>query len=449
MLDGFFNAKNVAVVGVSRDINKVGHVIFQNFVESDFKGNVFAVNPNVEFVLGYKTYDRVSDIDEDVDLVIIAIPSKFVLDVIKDCGKKKVKNVVIISSGFSEVGNDKLEKELKRLLDKYGIKCIGPNTLGVFDAYGGVDCVFMPKTRVKRPRKGGISFVSQSGAVGGAILDLMSERGYGFSKFIGYGNGVNLEISDFLEYLKDDDNTKVICFYLEGVKNGDRFFEVLKEVTKVKPVIGIKAGVTVEGGKAALSHTGNLAGDDRIYDGIFKQCGVIRAENVEELFDFVKVFDNYTYVKGRKIQIITNGGGYGIIGVDNIIKNDLELAKMNNDNKKFLKNEFGGIIVGNPIDLLGDADNNKYKLAIEKSLGDENIDIVLIVLLTQLPLINTDIVDMVADLKNENKPIIVVSTGGGFTDVLVRNLEKKGVPVYLFPENAVKSIKALCDYYLK
>jgi len=444
MLDEFFNAKNVAVVGVSKDMNKIGHVIFQNFVESEFKGNVFAVNPNVEGVLGYKTFDKVSEIDEDIDLVVIAVPAEVVIDVIKDCGKKKVKNVVIISSGFSEVGNEKLEKKLKEMLEKYEMKVVGPNCLGILDVYNDIDTVFMPKSRVKRPCKGGISFVCQSGAVGGALLDLMSEKGLGFSKFISYGNGVNLDISDYLEYLGKDDSTDVICFYLEGVKDGERFFEVLKGIDK--PVIGIKAGVTEEGEKVVKSHTGSLAGSDNIYDGIFKQCGVVRADNLEELFDFVKIFDKYK-VKGKKVQVITNGGGYGILCVDSIVKEGLELSEMNKESKNYLKSKLGNIVVvGNPIDLLGDADNEKFRLSIECSLDDNDVDVVLVVLLMQLPLIDSGIVDVISEL-NKEKPVVVVSTGGGFNEVLVRNLEKKGVVVYEFPERAVKSIKKLCEYY--
>ncbi|MAG19986.1 CoA-binding protein [archaeon] len=442
-MDKFFNAKNVAIVGVSRDINKIGHVIFQNFIESDFKGNVYAVNPNVEEVLGYKTFSSVNDIDE-VDLVVIAVPADLVLDVVKDCGKKKVRNVVIISSGFAEVGNEKLEKELKKLLDKYDIKAVGPNCLGLYDSYSEVDTIFMPKSRVKRPEKGKVSFVSQSGAVGGAILDLMSDNGFGFSKFISYGNGVNLDISDFLEYLKDDENTDVICFYLEGVKDGERFFEVLKEVSKVKPVIGIKAGVSEEGREAIVSHTGSLSGDDLIYDGIFKQCGVVRANSVEELFDFVKIFLNYR-MKGKKIQVITNGGGYGIMCVDSIIKNELELSEMSGESKRFLRSRFSKIIVGNPIDLLGDGNNEMFKVSIEKSLEDKDVDGVLVVLLLQLPMINSDIIDDLVELKDK-KPIVVVSTGGSFSKVLIRKLEDKGIPVYVFPENAVRSLKALSGY---
>ncbi|MBW3003699.1 CoA-binding protein [Candidatus Woesearchaeota archaeon] len=447
MLDNFFNAKHIAIVGASKEPSKIGHVIFRNFIDTDYDGKIFPVNPNAELILNRKSYKSVLDIKEKLHLAIIAVPAKFILKVVEQCGKKKIKDLMIITAGFEEVGNLKLKQQLEKLLKKYKIRVIGPNCLGTFNSYNNFDSMFLPRSRLKRPEPGTISFVSQSGALGSAILDLAAKEGYGISKFISYGNAINTNESDILEYLSDDPKTKVICLYIEGVKDGKRFLEVCKKIKK--PIIAIKGGVTEAGSKATLSHTGSLAGSAEIYRGVFKQAGIIEAESLEDLFNYARVLEKTIKPKGRRVQIITNGGGYGIVSADALARYNLEAAKLSATTIKELKIHLPPIaIIKNPMDLIGDADTERYKLAIDACMNDNNIDIIYIVLLYQTPLITPDIIDIVSEYNDlKKKPIITVSTGSEFTEVLRKGLEENNVPCFEFPDNAMKAIGKLVEYY--
>ncbi len=447
-LDKFFKPKNVAIVGVSENPGKVGHVVFRNMLHG-FRGKVFPVNPKYEFILHKKCYKKVGDIKEKVDMVVIAIPARFIPNIIKDCAKKKIKHVVIISAGFGETGNTKLTNELKRLLDKYKIKVIGPNVLGILDAHSKVDCLFIPSYKMQRPKAGGIGFISQSGALGTAILDLVSSKHIGFSKFVSYGNAINIDESDLIEYLGNDPETKVICLYVEGVKNGKRFIEVCKQVSKKKPIIAIKGGKTSEGSKAALSHTGSLAGDALIYDGVFKQCDIISADSLEEMFDFALVLDESIKPLGERIFVLTDGGGYGILSTDEIIDNDLVMAELGKGSVNKLKKLMPKIVsVRNPLDIIGDSDTERYDKALSVLIDDKNIDIIIVVILYQLPLLDQGVVDVIVKYKKmKKKPIVVISTGGDYVNKINKGLISNGVPCYQFPSMAVKAVRKLVEYY--
>lgn len=448
-LDKFFNANSVAIIGVSRDPNKVGHVIFRNFVDGGYSGKVFVVNPNAENILNHHAYASVLDIQENVDLAIIAVPAEVVPKVLEECGKRRVQHIIIDSAGFKEVGNYKLENKLETVIKKYKLRAIGPNALGVFDAYSKIDSLFLPRFRMSRPKEGVISFVCQSGAVGSSVVDLATAEGYGFAKFISYGNAVDVDESDLIEYLGNDDKTKVICLYIEAVKDGRRFLEVCKKVSKKKPIIAIKGGVTEAGAKATLSHTGSLAGSAEVYFGAFKQAGIIRAENLEDMFDFAKILEKCIRPKGGRVQIITNGGGYGILATDAMAKNGVELAELSKETKKELRKQLPPIInIENPLDLVGDATSGRYKLCIDACMKDKNVDVMVIIVLVQTPLIATDIVDVLIEANDlKKKPIVVVSAGGEYTEVMRKNLEQNGIPTYTYPEDAVRSVQQLVKYY--
>ncbi|MBI1978722.1 MAG: CoA-binding protein [Candidatus Aenigmarchaeota archaeon] len=448
-LDSFFNAQSIAIIGVSRDSNKVGHVIFRNFVDGGYQGKIFAVNPNAESILNYRSYASVSDIQENVNLAIVAVPAEAVPKVLEECGRKKIQNVIIDSAGFKEVGNYKLEKKLEDTIKRYKLRVIGPNALGVYDAYSKIDSLFLPRFRMSRPKEGVISFVCQSGAIGSSVVDLATAEGYGFAKFISYGNAVDVDESDLIEYLGNDEKTKVICLYIEAVKDGRRFLEVCKKVSKKKPIIAIKGGVTEAGAKATLSHTGSLAGSAEIYFGAFKQAGIIHAENLEDMFDFAKILEKCIPPKGGNVQIITNGGGYGILAVDAMVKNGMALSDLSKETKKELRKQLPPIInIENPLDLVGDATSARYKLCIDACMKDRNVDVLLIIVLVQTPLIATDIVDVLVEANDsKKKPIIVVSAGGEYTEVMRKNLEQNGIPTYTYPEDAVRSVQQLVKYY--
>lgn len=439
-LDAFFKAENIALIGASHEQNKIGNVLMKNLLKNK---TVFPVNPNIDVVMNRHSFKSVLEIEEKIDLAIIAIKAELVPDVVEQCGKKKIKNVLIISSGFSEIGNEKLNEQLKLKLEKYNISCIGPNCLGIYDSYSELDAIFLSQQKLKRPGQGKISFISQSGALGGAMLDYMAGTKIGISKFISYGNAINLNECDFLEYLMNDENTKVVCFYVEQIKDGKRFLEVAKKLTKTKPLIIFKGGVTEEGNKAALSHTGSLAGDAKIYEGIFKQVKAIQVDNLEDLFFVSNLFEKFSeFKKGERIQIITNGGGYGIICTDQIAKNNLKLAEFSSKIKDKLKKELPPIInIGNPIDLMGDATNERYKLALNACLEETNIDAVLLVILYQTPLINEDIVDVVVEAQEKKKkPILVIVPKNAEGDIS-ELLEEKGILCFEFPEDAVRALR--------
>jgi len=451
-LDTFFKANRIAVIGASRDEGKVGNVIFRNFLEG-YDKEVFPVNLNADEVLGYKCYKSVRDIPGKLELGIICVPAKFVPSAVIDCGKKGIRNVIIISAGFKEIGNKKAEKELLNALNKYKIQCIGPNCLGVYSSKGHIDTLFLPKDRLKRPKEGVISFVSQSGASGSAILDLAAEEGFGFAKFISYGNAINVDESDLIEYLGNDKDTEVICLYVEGVKDGKKFLDICKKVSAKKPIIAIKGGITEAGKKAALSHTGSLAGSAEVYFGAFKQAGIITAHTLEEVFDYMKIFEKVNIKpKGRNIQIITNGGGFGILSSDAIATLGMDMATMSKTLKNSLKKKFPPIaVVENPIDLLGDATTERYRLALEACLKDKNVDIVLAVVLSQTPLIEKEnIVDVLKELNDKKKkPIVTITTGSEYSERLKQDIEDHGLPCFKFPFNAVRAVKVFLEYYNK
>ena len=443
-LSAFFKAENIALIGASHEPNKIGNVLMKNLLKNK---TVFPVNPNADVIMNRHSFKSVLEIEDKIDLAIIAVKAEFVPEVVEQCGKKKIKNVIIISSGFSEIGNEKLNEQLRLKLEKYNIKCIGPNCLGIYDSYSELDAIFLTPQRLKRPIQGKISFVSQSGALGGAMLDNMAEKRMGISKFISYGNALNLNECDYLEYLMNDENTGVVCLYVEQIKDGKRFLEVAKKLTKSKPLIVFKGGVTEAGNKAALSHTGSLAGDSKIYEGVFKQVGAIQVENLEDLFSVANLFEKFGNLKkGVKIQTITNGGGYGIICTDQIAKNNLKLAEFSSKTREKLKKELPAIInIGNPIDLMGDVTNERYKIVLNACLEDSNIDIILLVVLYQTPLINEDIVDVILEAYEKNKKPIVVVIPKSSESSVTDSLSEKGVVLFEFPENAIRVLKKFIE----
>ena len=451
-LNNFFNPKSIAIIGVSRNPKKVGHVLYRNLLDGNFQGKIFIVNKNADTILNQKSYKSILKIKQKVDLTIISVPARFVMQTLKECNKKGVKDILIITSGFAEIGNTELENEMKEYLISNRMRMIGPNCLGVLNAKDKIDTLFLPRYRLSRPEPGGISFVCQSGAVGSTILDLAADKGHKFAKFVSYGNATTIDESDIIEYLGKDPDTKVICLYVEAVKDGRKFIRVMKAVSKKKPIIVIKGGLTEEGNQATLSHTGSLAGNVDVYFGVFKQTGLIRAESLGEMLNFASIFEKSTKPEGKKIQVITNGGGFGILSTDAIVKNPhLQMANLSKDTIKRLKYRFPETAtVGNPMDLVGDATTKRYRTALDACLSEKKVNIILLIALYQTPLVTTDIVDVISEANAlHKKPIVVVSAGGEFTEVLSKSLEKNNVVTFTFPEEAVKTIGELVKYYVK
>jgi len=442
-LDKFFNPKSIAVIGASRTPGKIGYTILEN-LKLSFKGILYPINPNTGEILGLMSYPSVLDIKEPIELAVIAVPAEMVKSVLSECIKKKIGHAVIISSGFSEIGEKERELELMKI-KKDAVRIIGPNCMGIYKK--DLDMVFLPRSRLKRPIDGSISFITQSGAFGSILLDIMSNDGVGVSKFISIGNKIDVDEIELIKYLENDLSTRCIAIYLESVKNGEEFIKVAKKVSKVKPIVVFKAGKTDKGNEAVASHTGSLAGSSAVYSAAFKQAGVIEAKTSEEIFDYAKVLANQPVLKNNKIAVVTDGGGFGIVATDTAVQLGLELPSLSESSLKALKNFLPKYAsMKNPIDLTGDATVERYQKTMEVVLKDNNISGVTCIALMQLPTLSDDIVDVIRDCKVFGKPITVCSAGSQYVLERNRKLEAFGIPVYPTPERAVKALHALYEY---
>ncbi len=437
MLKGFFEPESVAVIGASRTPGKVGHAVLKS-LKAGFKGRIYPVNPNAAEILGLRCYPSVLEVEDRVDLAVICVPAASVPGVLDECEKKGVRFSVIISSGFSEVGRRDLEEKLKGRR----LRIIGPNCVGVFDPYTGVDTLFMPEERMRRPGRGHISFVTQSGAVGTAVLDVLSDIGVGISKFASIGNRVDVTEVELLRFLESDPNTRCIAMYLESVSDGKKF---VREVRRCKkPVVCLKAGKSESGTRAAASHTGSLAGSYRLYSSVFRQFGVLEAKTLEELVDFSKVLASQPPMNGRRLAIVTDGGGFGILAADAAENLGFELPDFDSRTGKKLREVLPDYAsVSNPLDLTGDSDSERYRNVLSLVFSDPNVDGVVVIALLQIATLDERIVDVLAECKVYGKPFVVCASGGEYTRRQVRRLERLGIPVFPSPERAVAAINAL------
>ncbi|MHC4271719.1 MAG: acetate--CoA ligase alpha subunit, partial [Planctomycetota bacterium] len=440
----------IAVVGATNRPGSVGLAVFRNLLSADFHGVLYPVNPKAEFVQSVKAYPSLTDIPDDVDLAVIIVPAKIVSDVLVQAGKKNVKGAVIITAGFKEIGAKglELENQLKDIAKKYNISLIGPNCLGVINASN--DVCMNASFATKMPKSGNIAFISQSGALCTAVLDYAQGRDVGFSKFISFGNKADVNEIDLLRYLKDDPDTDVILMYLEDITNGHEFLETARQVTwdAKKPMLAIKSGRSVEGARAAASHTGSLAGSDSAYDAIFYQSGIMRVEGISELFDYATAFAKQPVPNGKRIAIVTNAGGPGIMATDAAIRHKLEIADLSEQTKEKLKEVLPPTAsIQNPVDVIGDATHQRYEAAIQHILKDENVDAAIIILSPQAM---TDVLETASIVPHVTKDIDkpVLCSFMGIVDVSegVRHLEKHGIPNYAFPEAAVRTM-AIMSFY--
>ena len=448
-LKPLFEPKSIAIIGASKETSKIGHVILRNFVEGDFPGKVYPVNPKEKEIMRLPAYKSVLDIPGEVESAVIAIPAKFVPSTLEECGKKGVKGVTVISGGFSEVGNDELEKELVEVSKKYDLQVIGPNCLGIVDLRGKVDSIFLPTYKMGRPKTGGVSFITQSGAVGSCILDLIARQGFGMNRFVSYGNASVIDETDLLEYLMEDERTKIIVMYLEGVKKGRKFFELTKKTSGKKPIVVLKSGTTEKGASAAKSHTGSLAGNYEAYRAVFRQNHLIEARTVDEVFYYSKIFDSQPLCTGDRIAIITNGGGMGVLAADAVIANGLRLAELSDESKKKIREVMPPIVnASNPFDLVGDADADRFEEAFDIIMNDENVDAVIAITLFQTVSLDSRVVDVVVKASRiaPEKPMIHMALGGEYSEIQSRAIEMSGIPSYESPSSAAKSLAKLIEF---
>ncbi|MFW9935514.1 MAG: acetate--CoA ligase family protein, partial [Candidatus Thorarchaeota archaeon] len=373
-LEPFFNPKTVAVIGASTRKASIGGVIFRNFLKPAFNGVVYPINPRATEVLGIPSYERVSAVPEPIDLAVIAVPAGIVPNIMKDCEEKGVKTAIIISGGFKETGSEGayLEEQVVEIAKRSGIRVIGPNCVGIYDTNTGVDTTFLPASRMGRPGKGYISFISQSGAFAAAVLDMNAQSGLGVSRVISFGNKADVNEIDLIKYLGDDPETRVIVEYLEGLSpsTGASYIHTAKIVTRQKPIIVVKSGRSKRGSAAAASHTGALAGDARLYDFAFQQAGILSAQDSEDGFEMAKALASQPPAQGNRILIVTDAGGAGVMTVDACEALGLKVPETPKKEKQVLREAFPGYCsVHNPIDLTGDTNAERYQVAFDTLLG--------------------------------------------------------------------------------
>jgi len=445
-LNALFNPRTIAVVGVSENSAKLGSVIFNNIINSGFLGKAFPVNPKYKELYGYKAYKSILDIRENLDLVVIVIPGDVVEGIIKECVKKKVKSVIIISAGFKEIGKkgEELENRIKLIVHKSELKLLGPNCLGVINPLNKLNASFAALNATP----GNVAFASQSGALCTMILDLAAEKNLGFANFVSLGNKADINELELLEYWEKNKNVKVIGLYLEEIENGDMFYRLLER--SKKPIIILAPGKSEEAKKAINSHTGSLASSASTINTVTKQAGAISVDTIEELFNDMMALSWSHLPKGNKVAILTNAGGPGVLATDLVIENGLELSELSDKSKKilekFLPKETS---IKNPIDVLGTALAASYKLPLEVLIKDENVDGIIVIVTPQLI---TQIEETAKIIVNasaiSNKPIFTAFLGGKYAQTGLQRLYDNKLPGFKYLGDAIKTMSHLYQYTL-
>ncbi len=443
-----FNPKSIAVIGASRKKGKIGRELLHNLIEYEYQGKLFPINPYAEEVHSIPAYPSILDVPDEVDLAVIIVPAERSLEVMKNCGKKGVRGAIVITAGFKETGETgaKLEKKLHEVAKRYGISMIGPNCMGVINTNEKVkmNATFAPT----QPLKGRISFMSQSGALGAAILDHADNIKVGFAKFVSLGNKTDVSGNDLLMAWEDDPDTDIILMYIESFGNPRNFVRIARNVTAKKPIIALKSGRTEAGAAAAASHTGALAGLDAATDALFEQCGVIRVGSIEELFDIAIAFENQPLPKDNRIAVVTNAGGPAIMAVDALVGAGLKLAQLGDRTRKKLEDILPEeASTKNPVDMIAAAGPEEYEGVMNAVLADRRVDGVITIFVP--PIITKEIEiaqSIVKSAKKHNKPVLSCFLGRTEDSPGFVYLTDNDIPSYIFPESAVKSISSMVKY---
>ncbi|MBI3582943.1 MAG: CoA-binding protein [Nitrospinae bacterium] len=443
----FFNPKFIAVIGASPAPGKISNAILENLKRTGFSGVIYPVNPKYKSINDLRCYSSISEIPCDIDISVIAVPSTVVLETLKDAGKK-VKGAIIVSGGFKEMGDNgkRLEEEIKETAEKNEIRIMGPNCLGIYDTVSKLDTFFIQADRIKRPSNGGISIISQSGSFAATIMDELASKGIGVARIINYGNRIDVNESDCLEFLADDEATKVVALYIESVDDGRRFIDVASECTKKKPVVAVKVGRRNAGVNAARSHTGAMTGRYEIYRAAFKKAGIREVDGYEEFKDACRILNIHSRGKGKRVLIITDGGGIGVNIADACENYGLRVDELREVTKNCLTSKLPPFCsIGNPIDLTGSVTDEHYITALEEGLKN-GFDIAIVTVLWGPPQLTERLVDKLKEaMQRHNTPIIVCSPGGEFTKRINSLFEGKGIPVFSTPESAVRAAAILCS----
>lgn len=434
-MDLFFNANSVALIGASPEPGKIGNSVMESLTKHEYKGKVYPVNAKgYPEIMSVKAYKNLLDIKDPIDVVIVTVDLKFVPDLLAECGKKNIHNMVIISGGGKELGGERaaIEKRVQDLSRELNIRIIGPNCIGIFNGENRLDCAFQGHLRMLRPRQGNVAFLSQSGTVGIAFMETADS--FGLSKMISYGNRSDVDEADMIHYLAQDPNTNVIGLYVEGLGDGRKFMNSAKNVIKEyqKPIVVFKNGRSTKGAKQAASHTGSLGGSFAVISGAFEQTGIISVDSYEELTSSLKALTWQPVPKGNRIAMVTNGAGPIIAAIDNFERLNLELSQLSDQTMKSFKEHYPATyVIGNPCDVTGSASADDYRFAIQAFLDDPNVDIVMPWFVFQDDPLEEKIVDILGDLqKQKKKPILVGAMGGPFTEKISKKIEAFNIPVY-------------------
>ena len=445
VLDKIMKPKSIAVVGASTKPKTIGSEIMQRLRDYKFNGNIYPVNPKGGEIEGFKAYTSIAEIPGEVDLAVIVVNAKFVLDTIDQCNAKGIKGLCIITAGFKETGKEgaEMEKQLLAKVREYGMRCVGPNCLGVLNTNPDVmmDATFAESL----PVRGDIGFVSQSGALGGGILNILKDLNLGFAQFVSIGNQADVNAETMLEYWENDDDVKQILLYMESIQNPANFRKLASRITKKKPILALKAGRSAAGASAASSHTGSLAGADKAAAALLNQSGVIREFSLKNLFANAKAFSNCPIPKGNRVAIITNSGGPGIMATDAICESGMEMAKITDETKDKLRSFLpSAASVKNPIDMIASAPIEHYTQTLETVIADENVDMIMVIYLPFLGLKDIDVAKALMEIKAKNptKPILGVfmTTSEFFTAISEMEVN---MPFYMYAEEAAEALARL------
>lgn len=445
MLKAFFEPESVAVIGASTNPDKLGHSVLKNLVEGGYAqiGKIYPINPGADEILGQRAYPSVLDVEGSIELAVIVIPYPYVPEALRLCGMKGIPAAIVISAGFREAGMEGLEREreLVQIAQEYNIRLVGPNCLGVIDTFTPLNASFAAGT----PPSGPMAFMSQSGALGTAVLDIALAGRLGLSKFVSLGNKADVNEIDLLQAWADDPHTRVIMIYSEGIPNGQEFIEVARKITRRKPVVAIKSGVTQSGSRAVSSHTGSLAGSEQAYQAAFRQAGILRADSMEALFDMALAIGYQPALAGDRIAIITNAGGPGILATDALERAGLSIARFEIETIHALEQYLpDAASAANPVDVLGDARADRYRFALKNVAADPNVDGLLVVLTPQAMTEIEATAQAVGDLAAEiDKPILTCFMGEARVKTGIEILNVHGVPNYPFPERASRAFRAM------
>lgn len=444
-LDKIMRPKAIAVVGASTKDHTIGSDIMKRLKEYKFTGDIYPVNPKGGEIEGFKAYTNVKEIPGNVDLAIIVIAQKFVLQAIDDCHEKGIKGICIISAGFKESGAEgaAAEKELVAKLKEYGMRCVGPNCLGVVNTAPDIrmDGCFAESL----PERGNIGFVSQSGALGGGILNILKDLNLGFAQFISIGNQADINAETAMEYWENEDDVEQILLYMESIQNPANFRKLASRITKKKPILALKAGRSAAGASAASSHTGSLAGADKAANALLMQSGVIREYSLKNLFATAKVFATSAIPKGDRVAIITNSGGPGIMATDAVCEYGMQMAKISDETKEKLRSFLpAAASVKNPIDMIASAPIEHYKQTIETVMADENVDMIVAIYLPFLGLKDIDVAQAMMEIKAKHpeKPLIGVFMTKSEFFTKLSNMEVN-MPFFMYAEEAVDGLQRL------